>query len=102
MRVDISGALLLFTVNINDSYSVFHQKYIQNVMLLEKMLHLVLMPLLNKKLAKATTICIFKVCLCLLNNSHTVSLNNMPSMSLLMTENIVSLHLYFENSTGKI
>lgn len=35
-RVDISTALLLFTVNINDFCSVFHQKFIQNAMLLEK------------------------------------------------------------------
>lgn len=40
VRVDISKALLLFRVNINDSCSVFHQKFIQNAMLLEKMLHL--------------------------------------------------------------
>ena len=39
VRVDISKALLLFQVNINDSCSVFHQKFIQNAMFLEKMLH---------------------------------------------------------------
>lgn len=40
VKVDIGKALLLFRKNINDSCSVFHQKFIQNAMLLKKMFHL--------------------------------------------------------------
>lgn len=40
VRVDIGKALLLFRDNINDYCSVFHQKFIQNAMLLERVFHL--------------------------------------------------------------
>ena len=72
VRVDISKALPLFQVNINDSCSIFHQKLIQNPMLVEKMLHLerhTLMSLLNQKVATATAIHILKAHLCLLIKS---------------------------------
>lgn len=40
VRIDISKVLLFWVNNINDFCLAFHQKFIQNPMLLENMLHL--------------------------------------------------------------